>query len=219
MNESVVKSQALVVHQLKDHFSAVVHEILYDSQQRPVMGAGRVMSHEDQEALIEILTSRRSRELCFLPDNLLAFDYKSVLWWRYAGVADIGFPEGQIKVHLPPLVFCLSGGTLKVAAIQKNDRPSPSTWLFHSGLPNVGESGLWCSGGNRLPSEPTPDSINKVQPLFLESPFTHAGGSKLNDCTDVMDFWKDKRRKRPFPIRRMMAMKKTLGDWIKEVSK
>lgn len=215
---SHVESQALVLHKLDQHFSAVIHDIHYYDQ-GPVMGAGRVMSASDQERLIEILSSQSNHTLAFVPDTLLAQDRQTLMWWRPAGPAQLGFSAGMLTAHLPALVFCLHKGNLKVAALRSQERPTPDSKLYHSGFPNTSESGSWCSGGNRLPDEPNQGHMQRVQDTFLESPFTHGGGSAIKDESNVMDFWKNARRAKPFPVRRLLPMGKTLGDWIKEAAK
>lgn len=216
MTTVTVNSIALVIHELNSRVTAFVHNIHVDSSQRYVMGSGRVLSRTDKEDILSILSDKRSAKLTLLPESLLAHSADTMIWWRPAGEATIGFERGMRKVMLPALLFRVTSGELSVAALKVSTRPTLKTQLYHSGLPNVDCHGRWCSGGNRVPDEPRIDQMIAYETTFLESPFTHGSLSPLKNVEDIMEFWQSQKRSSAFSTRRLMSMGHTLQEWIGE---
>lgn len=214
MTHLAINSVALVVHELENKVTAFVHDIHVDAHQRYVMGSGRVLSRADKEDLVNILTDKTTQKLTLLPERLLAKSADTMIWWRPAGEASLGFERGVRTVKLPPLLFCVQAGELRVAAMKCNDRPTVNTVLYHSGFPNVDSKGHWCSGGNRIPEEPRLNEMHALEKMFLVSPFTHDSTSLLKNVSDLMAFWQSPKRANSFSVRRLISMETTLQDWI-----
>lgn len=154
--------------------------------------------------------------MAFLSGNILGYDDTTLIWYRPASNAEMTVKDQRVVVALPALVFAIRRGTLRVAALKTNERPTLATKLFHSGFPNVGDNGRWCSGGNRVPEMPDLLKIDAYEEMFFISPFTHAGGSGLKGIDNVMDFWGQPRRKKNFPLSRLESMQTSLQEWISE---
>lgn len=207
-----IESLALVMHRVEDHVAALVHGIV-KTERGFVLDAGRVMGTQERDSLVSMLEGRRDdRRRRYLPPNVLVAQTDFLCWYRPAGMASLGFSSGQVEAMVPPLVFFVDNGDLRVAALKSDNRPDRQDMVFHSGFPNVGSDGRWCSGNNRVPEFPTIDDIPRTERMFFESRFTHGGGSFLSGVKDVMEFWQSSRRRRAFPKTKLVAMKR-LSEW------
>lgn len=214
---SEVESIALVIHSLNRRASAVVHSIIKLDDFRYTLGAGRVLDIQEKAEIVNILSDRDSCEMDLIPSNVVAFRPNALVWWRPASNTQVCVDNAFYKVETPPLLFAFAEGSLFVFALKENSRPKHQTKLYHCGFPNIDINGLWCAGGNHLPTSHSFKKIEQIEDMFFESPFTNHGASPLKKCNDNSQFWKNKSRVKQFPLSKLVANNKTLGDFISEI--
>jgi PRTRC genetic system protein B len=120
-----------------------------------------------------------------LPASILVRTSELLVWWTPAQRRVLFFSEcseaatemNGKSYPVPPLVFKVSGGSLCVRALEKNERPAAETKLKTAPFWNCSESGEVCLGTMRVPDSNGVDAIEGWQRGFFQSEFTHAYGA------------------------------------------
>ena len=94
-----------------------------------------------------------------LPVNVLVRTSELLVWWTPAQYRTLFFGEQSEagkdlsgkRYPVPPLVFKVSGGSLWVRALEKNERPTAITKLKTAPFWNGNETGEICLGTMRIP--------------------------------------------------------------------
>ena len=179
-----VQSIALLIHQVEQSatneqaIAIMAHDVFHQENGQSMLGAGRPFGHTEKKHMLDILSQDTSPEMEFLEARCLAQGKETLMWYRPRQRTQVDVLGKDYNVPLPSLVFLLHQKELFVAAYAGDKRPTKDTRLLKAGLPNVGGiDGLWCSGGNSLPSHPRQSHIEEVERVFFLSPFTHFNGA------------------------------------------
>jgi len=120
-----------------------------------------------------------------LPASVLVRTSELLVWWAPAQDRILFFSESSEagaelngkRYPIPPLVFKVSGGSLSVRALDKDERPSPESRLKTAPFWNCNDSGEVCLGTMRVPESSGVDAIDSWERGFFQSEFTHAHGA------------------------------------------
>src|SRR5579885_1183151 len=130
----------------------------------PYLGEAESLTTEFLRALSEGLGAYVAPEI--LPASVLVRTSELLVWWSGAQHRIMFFSErseaGDLngkRYPVPALVFKVSGGSLSVRALAKDDRPAPETKLMTAPFWNCSESGDVCLGTMRVPESSGVDAI------------------------------------------------------------
>src|SRR5262249_39479942 len=119
-----------------------------------------------------------------LPVSVLVRTSELLVWWTpaqhrvlfFSANSEAGELNGK-RYPVPVLVFKVSGGSLSVRALARDERPGPDTKLMTAPFWNCSESGEVCLGTMRVPDSSGVDAIHGWERGFFQSEFTHASGA------------------------------------------
>lgn len=190
---------------------------------------GRPMSSGELRAALAAI-DQTSAEVCLLPPEVLAFAPGLLAWWRpprpatlffaihdKAGKIDRAHPLTALsgsRFPMPPLVWLVRDGKLRLWATPHDRRPVAGTRLHPTPFYNCYENGGICEGTMpALPRNPSPTDIPRIEKAFFQSNFTHGGiGVRKHPAIrSHADLWKLARRKRAFPVRLLHRSTTTLA--------
>jgi PRTRC genetic system protein B len=153
-----------------------------------------------QNALIELMGSisdTYTDNMELLPENVLSFSPRHLIWWMPAGNKSIFFRNKEIGTRsantpTPSLLFIISGGQWYIFALKDNTRPNKDTILYHAPYFNVYDGGLICVGTAAIPKTLSTTKIPEWENAFFNSEFTHTNGNlrKVNYPDGEYSFWK-----------------------------
>lgn len=220
-----IESQAIVIHRTTfgdertETLTIAAHDI-HHLENESVLGPGRVFNHDDKQSLLGSLSGYMSRDLEFLDAQCLASSHNSLMWYRPRQRTEVNINGDHHTVPMPSLVFLLHKAKLYVAAYRGERRPERNTHLFHCALPNIQDNeGTWCTGGNKLPENPTQSSIEGIERAFFLSPFTHFGPHKpCDENTSMPQFFHSLARSKRFPISQLPEMNVALHRWFTHIT-
>lgn len=121
------------------------------------------------------------------------------------------------RYPVPPLVFKVSGGTLWVRALEKNERPTAITTLKTAPFWNGNDAGQICIGTMRVPESSGVEAMEGWERGFFQSEFTHAyGGARLTSfpggfldlCRHLVG------SRKPFPVEYLTDARETLRQFV-----
>lgn len=218
-----IESTAIVFHHLQtgmsgESLSVVTHDFR-QTDAGPSLGPGRVFGTSDKMALARVLIDDLNTGIELLNERCIVANLETLMWFRPRANTKLCVAGVDYTVPLPSLLFLCHRGKLYVRAYKGNKRPDQDTELYSAGLPNLYQHGSWCAGGNQLPSHPCQRDIEKIEAMFFESPFTHAGSEPLpGGALDMTSWFGSLQNKRSFPTRSLEPADMTLGRWINRVS-
>lgn len=131
------------------------------------------------ESIIDTLSSActsnsQIEEKSMIEVCVLAQNYKSITWHRPRQKRSFFVYDNLLTVDIPPLIFKFStDGSLKVAALRFNKRPTSTDPLYHAPFGNVYDSTSVCLGSMKLPKSINSDTIELVEKEFFSTKFTH----------------------------------------------
>lgn len=206
--EKAILSHAVLLYTANDQYSsnrktvfATVHDVAdCGTKKKPnvqIMPGAPIT----KEGLISALGSLSDEYLCdlnLLPEHLLGFSPKHMIWWRPAGKARVFFRTKELGnksavVPHPALLFAVIGGQWSVHALKDSVRPTMDTPLFHAPYFNVYDHGNICVGSAAIPDRLSPSTIATWEQAFFESEFTHVNGQikKIAHPRGEYAFWKE----------------------------
>ncbi len=164
-----------------------------------------------------------------LPENLLRHTPAELLWHCPSRIEPIFFKTNQEELNAisgarvvhPHLAFYVNQGSLFVAALPDDQRPSLQTKLFRAPYFNVSPEGRVCQGSMKGPRENRPESLPQWEHAFFHSAFTHphGGAYRITSHPDGHAALWLAQAKKPypkFPIQHLVPLEMTLGDWLKD---
>lgn len=167
-----------------------------------------------------------------LPANLLRHAPGELLWHCPSRVEPLFFQTGDSKLNAisgkpvrhPHLLFHLGHRNFHVAALPDDQRPTLETTLLRAPYYNVSAEGQVCQGSMNGPRETRPESIGQWERAFFRSAFTHPHGGAFqitSHPTGHSGLWLEQAEKphAEFPVRHLVPMKMTLGQWLTELSR
>lgn len=187
---SIVQKHAILIHQAKalsggysqyraDDFLASMHDFVTNEQEESIIGAGRLMSKEDVEAVLRSMLEMGKRKVSLLPPNVVSISETHIAWTVPAQVRPMlfnitGIPMKKIDVPWPRLLMVANrNGKLAVAALKTNGRVSAKTRLYQAPLMNVYANGNVCTGSATLPDECGIDQLRAWEAVMFDSAFSH----------------------------------------------
>ena len=118
---------------------------------------------------------------------------------------------------MPPLVFKVSGGSLWVRALEKNERPTAIAKLRTAPFWNGNDAGQICIGTMRVPESSGVEAMEGWERGFFQSEFTHAyGGARLTSFPGgFLDLYRHLvGSRKPFPVEYLTDARETLRQFV-----
>jgi PRTRC genetic system protein B len=170
--------RAILLYEKYSEVIATVHDVK-DKQIQP----GTPIDKEKLTEIINSLSNQvKPRDLQIVPENLIAWGEKSMMWFAPSRVSEIYFKTGNkaldklsgTKVRYPGIVFFVKGQRMTAYAVYGNARPGVKNKLYQMPFYNCSGDGWVCLPSGRRP-KPEPDKIEKWETLFFKSNFSHSG--------------------------------------------
>ncbi len=222
---------ALLFHTHDNKLQAVTaHGVATRSKGLQIM-PGRPLSPEDELSVVNLLQrpETEGKGLTFLPEHILLQDRFSTLWWVPSSIRPMYLhptsgKRKTIKVRWPTLALYAVNRKLYIVGLEKDERPTPSTKVFHAPLANVWQTSQICTGGAKLPISCDTSSIPEWEDVVFATGFSHknhdvairrAGGRA---GIDPMTFWPKRDKKTgAFPATQLTPLHMTMGKWLASV--
>jgi PRTRC genetic system protein B len=120
----------------------------------------------------------------------------------------------------PHLLFYVNRGSLYIAALLDDQRPTLQTKLFRAPYFNVSPEGKVCQGSMKGPRESRPETLAQWERAFFRSAFTHPHGGAFRITSHPnghAGLWLEQAAKAypKFPVEHLVPLEMTLGDWLK----
>lgn len=235
---SVTQQAALVFHTLgqdggsagRDSALASWHPVEPDRDGTPVIGAGRLMSMADLEALLRSVLKQQGGRGGLLPPEALSVSGSHLAWTLPAGRRPMifrtkGAALTTLDVPWPRLLLvATASGRLGLAALRGVRRPGPASRVYHAPLMNVWASGLVCTGSADLPEGCGLADRAAWEAVVTATAFSHVNQPRtlrLDGAGEVttpahLKFWKTLSRNKAdkFPPDRLVPMGRTVADFI-----
>lgn len=198
---------------------ASIHSVELDDEGRPIITAGKALTHHHMRQWTDALGRTTLPEL--LPDNILVSHPDMLVWWSRAQVRPAYFalsgpPPGLrvlfertiVPVPYPAHLFVATRAGLRVFALPTNRRPRTDTRLLHSPVLNVFVDGYLCWGNISRPKALAIASIPDFERAVFDSWSTHPNPGQertISGRGGLVGLWDDlaARAKHRFPIRRL----------------
>lgn len=229
-----MNTKALLLHRgTPGSFDVSVHDVIKTTNQANEshfqMGAGRVLGNEEKDEIAGVLTETSSASLTLFDEHILASTAYAIAWWIPAAERSIHFRMGAGKVktvtfQFPSQVAVFSRGSLYFASVTaKKARPKANTPLFNSPLPNLYDTGRYCTGsaGHNIPTQASVENIPAFERFLFDTVNTHLGSMKPLSNVDNTDDLVEaiEAEKGGFPMRRLVPMGVTLDEWISHIDR
>ncbi len=218
-------------------FVASLHDFFTGGEgNNPVIGAGRLLSEADIEALLKSLLQLRQGNIQLLPSNVVSVSDNHIAWTIPAGVRPMlfniaGMPMKKLSVPWPKLLMVANrNGKLAVAALKSNHRPTTAkTILYNAPLMNVSHNGAVCTGSATVPGECGIEDLPQWESLMFDTAFSHVNNlrtldlGKKNKDVDTKahyKFWQAVAKHQPnaFPNQHLVPLTKGITQFIQEHS-
>lgn len=180
LSDELRTTHGLFFHQRKDVLTMVTaHAVATNDEGVPIVGPGRPLTPEDEQALLDLLMGREQREpVEILPPSVLYRDRHATIWWLPPMVRPMHLRrhgEGleTITTRWPSLIALVRNRSLYLVAVEGDQRPTASTPLFHAPLPNLYASTAVCTGSARLPLAMRISDLDGWESVIFDTAFTH----------------------------------------------
>jgi PRTRC genetic system protein B len=163
-----------------------------------------------------------------LPWNLLRHTPGELLWHCPSRSEPVFFRTNQEELNAisgarvlhPHLLFYVNRGSLYIAALSDDQRPTLQTKLFRAPYFNVSPEGKVCQGSMKGPRESRPETLAQWERAFFRSAFTHPHGGAFRITSHPnghAGLWLEQAAKAypKFPVEHLVPLEMTLGDWLK----
>lgn len=225
--------QALIVHEGRQvgygqrDFAFTTHEVEH-SDSGVQLGAGRLLSLEDQQNLLQILLGALSKENGFLSNEVLSHSPAQIAWYVPGRRRPMWFRDGartqRFNVPWPTLVFRVREGRLALVALSRAKRPKAQDPVFHAPLMNVFVNTELCVGSATAPQGWSLAQRGGYEKLVFDTAFAHVNhehtlrilGGVSVATAEHLRFWRQLAREaRPrFPTRALVPLPQCLGVWL-----
>ncbi len=124
------------------------------------------------------------------------------------GLSGQSFPQ-------PPLLFIAGERSLKVFALEKNERPTGSSPIFTAPYYNTDHLGV-CLGSMPLPTAVSVHETDAYSDAFFHSAFTHGTSQRLLKGWggSYGEIWTHTQQQGSFPMRHQVPQEKTAEEVI-----
>ena len=163
-----------------------------------------------------------------LPWNLLRHTPSELLWHCPSRIEPLFFRTNQEELNAisgarvlhPHLLFYVNQGSLYIAALPDDQRPTLQTKLLRAPYFNVSPEGRVCQGSMKGPRESRPETLAQWERAFFHSAFTHPHGGAFRITSHPSGhegLWLAQAEKPypKFPVEHLVPLEMTLGDWLK----
>lgn len=209
------------------------HGIEHDAAGLPHVGPGRPLTPTDERRILDMLLGRDEGAIEILPANVLARSQGMLMWWLPPQVRPMHLKHRSsgrgttITTRWPSLVVLVIGRTLFLVAVAGDERPTATTPLFHSPLPNVFADTRVCTGSAVLPTDHSLADMDGWNAVVFDTYWTHDNHDEVliepkrrgrkaeqNARSKAGDFWIERDGDQTmFPDSRLSPLGMTLGDW------
>jgi len=173
---------------------------------------GKPLQQETIESMVGVFFDERkdrSQLNGYIPENILSYTpmpagkYK-LAWYRPAEIRFIHFAK-QLKITsglswVPPLVYMVDGGSLRILALKQNSRPKSNARAYRAPFHNVADNGVVCLGSAEV-QKPANQSFSAAmkywEDLFWLSEFSHLNGASNPTKNDLAKVWNKLIAKKP----------------------
>jgi PRTRC genetic system protein B len=194
------------------------------------LGAGRMLSVEEQQRLISALLGAHVGKRGFLPQEVLCHSPDQLAWYVPGRVRPLWFRDGTGPQHWnvpwPTLVFRVRNGRLSLAALGSRRRPGENARVFHAPLMNIHASCEMCTGNVSMPKGWSLSHRAGYERAVFDTIFTHVNHEHTLRSTsdgpvgtaDHLRFWRElaHRDSRRFPIGVLVPLESNLSQWLHE---
>jgi len=226
---------ALLIHILHgrvgtSNTSVVTAHRVFEGERCSQIGAGRLLSPNEQQTLVSALDCDTQPDTFFIDPELLwhgrrclgwvAMRRRRLMWYRS------GTRTERWCVPWPSIVMNVVGRSLFVGALNNDERPRLDTPVFHAPLMNVSSRGSLCAGTASMPLGCTQADRPAYENILYDTAFshvTHANTLTLPERLEVdtvahARFWRSLHRARAdtFPIEALVPMNLTLSQWMNQ---
>lgn len=224
-------SLALLFHTHNNQLQAVTaHGVATRGKGLQIM-PGRPLSPEDELSVVNLLQRPEvdGKGLAFLPENILLQDRFSTLWWVPSSIRPMYLHPANgkrttVKVRWPTLALYAVNRKLFIVGLEKDERPTPNTKVFHAPLGNVWNSSQVCTGSAKLPVACDTSSIQGWEEVVFGTGFSHRNHDAAmrrpggRASIDPMDYWaKADKKSGAFPATHLTPLHMTMGKWLASV--
>jgi PRTRC genetic system protein B len=129
-----------------------------------------------------------------------------------------------VKVRWPTLAMYAVNRKLFLVGLEKDERPTPATKVFHAPLANIWASTQVCTGSAPLPLSCNTDSMAEWEHIVFETGFSHQNHEEVlrrprgRAFIDPMDYWpKADKKTGAFPATQLTPLHLTMGKWLATV--
>lgn len=200
---------------------ATVHEVTGVEAGQPALAPGQLLTVEGLRELHRALY--RVQRLEVLPQHVLAASPERLVWFEPARSRVMFFTAADAYLNSlsggsfpqPPLVFIAGERSLKVFALEENERPTGSSPVFTAPYYNTDQRGV-CIGSMPLPTELSVYDTDTYSDAFFHSAFTHGTSERLLKGWggSYGEVWEHARQQGAFPSQHLVPQDKTVEDVI-----
>lgn len=200
---------------------ATVHEVTGVEEGQPALSSGQLLTVEGLREIHRALY--RVQRLEVLPQQVLAASPERLVWFEPArsrvmffttaddylnGLSGQSFPQ-------PPLLFIAGERSLKMFALEENERPTGSSPVYTAPYYNTDHRGV-CLGSMPLPIALSVHDTDSYSDAFFHSAFTHGSSERLLKGWggSYGEFWEHARQQGGFPTQHLVPQHKTVEDVI-----
>ncbi|WP_347257617.1 hypothetical protein, partial [Methylocaldum sp.] len=158
---------------------ASLHELTTDTDGASVIGAGRLLTMRDIEALLRSVLKQQGGSIGVLPAQVLSISGTHLAWTVPARVRPMlfnmaGSPLKTLAVPWPRLLLvATANGRFAVAPLRGRARPTAKTRLYNAPLMNVGCDGVVCTGTATLPGGCGIEDMAGWEAVLFDTAFSH----------------------------------------------
>lgn len=200
---------------------ATVHEVTGVEEGQPALASGQLLTVEGLREIHKALY--RVQRLEVLPPHVLAASPERLVWFEparsrvmfySAGDAYLDALSGQ-SFPQPPLLFIAGERSLKVFALEENERPTGSSPVYTAPYYNTDHRGV-CLGSMPLPAALSVHDTDAYSDAFFHSAFTHGTSERLLKGWggSYGEFWTHAQQQGSFPMQHLVPQEKTVEDVI-----
>jgi PRTRC genetic system protein B len=222
-NEVMLKRAILIYENTQPTYGgpndtfASVHAVRYDGA-TPLLEAGMLVSVEALRKLSKALGPVSGLEL--LPPHVLAANTENLVWFEPARERAMFFQcSDPLLMQLsgssfpqPALLFIAGHRSLRVLALDNDNRPNEASRLYTAPYWNTNPSGV-CLGSTSLPDSLSAKDTQGYSGGFFASAFTHGSCNLLyrNWLGTMGELWQKVKSDGTFSTEHLVPLEQTLG--------
>lgn len=232
---SVHPQSALVFTHVENRYGArrsvITRHDFEDGPSGPVLGAGRLVSADDVDALLVGLRSGRdSTRSPFIPADVVGLSASFAAWFVPSAVRPMWFRTDRktfsVNARWPHLVIACAPGGVYVCAVRSPVTRGQDVAVYHAPLMNIYNDGGVCMPGGTTVVGGL-DGRELAEQVVFATNFSHVnhphtlrmdGKKKDVDTAKHLAFWRARStRKDAFPSDALVPMRMKLSRWLASV--